>query len=442
MVRKKNASFVGSPAVDVVRDASIFQRWIGNTAGDLQLLYDRVTGENSHSSSDTINHSGSGRGCPLALPITSQQIERNLRIAGTINQDDFYIIAAPVFGAPGTQTHIIEVDTTQYDDDQMTAEVRDTSWALVSGPVVGRRPGGGRAVRFVVTLGQGWQYVAIKKFLRHDDIDPNGFLNGWRMWPEWLNPGASNGLTIDGSSAAGKPFAVQTSLTPTTMASQVIDDSMVTTDPPLDPWVLTRLNRITGTMWEYLTGSPVPGNNTTTCTSNRNHDRSVFTSEPLLEMPITSVALSCMKTSNVTTKNDFVGTIGTGAPTGGPIDWVRYPQTATGTIVITRNNFYLPPFENTSGLSHLSGRVLILDYNTGGIGGNWQARFVLGSITSSWATFTNIAGTNLYVATLTSLGYTSPGAGNVMRLEMQNTVSGSIVGQEIIVLGYGLAFDL
>ena len=441
MARKKSASFVGSPVGDTVRDASIFARWIGNAAGDFQLLYDRVTGENAHSSSDTINHSGNGRGCPLALPIVSQQIERNLRIVGTVNQDDFFIILVPVFGAPGTQTHVVEVDTTQFEDDQMTAEVRDGSWALVSGPVVGNRPGGGRAMRFVVTLGQGWQYLAIKKYLRHDDVDPNGYLNGWRMWPEWLAPGESNGLTVTGSTAAGAPYPVQSTLTPATVAPQVIDDAMVAADSPLDPWVLTRLNRLWGTLWEYFTGAPVPGNNATTCATTRDHSQTSFTAEPLPEMPVASVALGCIKERNVTIKSDFVGTIGTGSPIEGPIDWVRYPQTATGAILVSQASMWLPPFANASPASNLDVVVVICDYNTGVIGGNWQARVVNPTSTSGWSTFTRISTTNLWTATIASVGF-SAGNENRMQIELQNTVGGSIVGQEIVVLGYGLAFDL
>lgn len=404
-------------------------------------MYDRLTGENSHSASDTINHSGNGRGCPIALPIVSQQIERNLRIVGAINQDDFFIIVVPVFGAPGTQTHIVEVDTTQFDDDQMTAEVRDSSWALVSGPVVGHRPGGGRAMRFKVTLGQGWQYLAVKKYLRHDDVDPNGYLTGWRMWPEWLAPGESNGLSIAALPTSSDRFASQATLTPAVVASQVIDDAMVAADSPLDPWVLTRLNRLWGAAWEFVTGAPVPGNNAITCATTRNHDQLNFTAEPLLELPMASIAVGCVSERSITIKNNFVGTIGTGAPIEGPIDWVRYPQTATGVVTISRASMWLPAFASASPASNLDVVVLICDYNTGGIGGNWQARIDNPTSISGWSTFTRISTTNLWTATIASVGF-GAGVENNMSLQLQNTVGGSIVGQEIVVLGWGLAFDL
>ncbi len=444
MARKKNASFVGSPTVDVARDSSIFARWVANAAGDLALVYDKITGENGHSATDTINHSGSGRGCPLALPIGSQQINRNLRIVGAVNQADFYILVFPVFVAAGTQRYVLEVDTTQYDDDQITAEVRSTAWAIVDDPQIGTRepPGrGGLTVRFFLTLGAGWQYVAVKKYLRHDDVDPNGYLHSWRMWPEWLAPGSSNGLTVAGSGAAGNPYASMSSITPAIMASETIDSDMVKDNSPLDAWVLTRLNRQLGALWEHLTGAPIPGAETATCATLRNHDRVVFPAEPLIEFPMMSLALSCMKVDNVTIKSDFVGTMATTAPIEGPIDWVRYPQTTVaGTVVaVSRTYVYFPSFRDFAGGSALAGRVLILDYSTAGIGGNWQARFTIDGNVSAWVSFSAIAGTNLYQATFTGLLFSADAACETV-LEIRNNTAGAIGGQEIIVLGYGLAF--
>jgi hypothetical protein len=444
MARKKNATFVGSPVVDVVRDAPIMSRWFDAAAGDFALVFDKITGENGHSATDTIDHSGNGRGCPMAMPVASQQIERDLKISGTtVTAGYFYIVVVPVFCPVGTQQYVIEVDGTRFENEEpIIAEVRSTAWALTDTEVGNwDTPRGDFTARFFVTLGLGWQYVAIRKWVRRTADDENGYFHAWRMWPHWPQAGEGNGLSVVGSGAAGNLFASRSSLTPAVAAEHHIDTAMTDRDAPLDAWALTRLNRMIGATWEYLTGSPVPGNNTVTCTTTRDHTRASFTAEPLLEMPMTSVALSCMRVDNVTAKSDFVGTIGTGAPTDGPVNWVRYPQTATGTIVITRNELFFPPFVGTAGASDLDARVIILDYNTGSIGGNWQARFVIGAATSAWVTFVKITGTNLYEAVFSSLGFTAAAA-NQIRLELQNTVGGVIAGQEIIVLGYGMAFDV
>lgn len=448
MARKKNASFVGSPVVDVARDASIYSRTIDNAAGDLQLLYDRITGENAHAAGELITHKGSGNGCPMYIPL-SQAIGRATRLAGAATETNYYILTIPVFIPTGQSNWILEVDATAYDEDEFRCEVRTTAWVLdtvVSGTQ--RVRDNVMTFSFPLVLVPGWQFLAIRRFLYLDDKDGFSFLSGWRLYPQILTPlrGPSNGLMPPSSAAAGNSAPSLSSLTPTVAGDNVIDAQMTATNSPLDPWVLTRMNRMIGALWEYLTGAPVPGNNTVTNGSLRNHNRATFTTEPLLEFPMVSVALSAMRVASVTVKADYLGTLSTSDPVEGPIDFVRYPQTTTsgGSPVvhtITGNDLWFPPFENTAGSSTLAGRVLILDYNTGGIGGNWQARFNLGGAVSSWVTFTAIAGTNLYMASFSSLGVTLAADNNRMRLEMQNTSgSATIAGQEIIVLGYSLAY--
>lgn len=445
MARKKNTSFVGSPVADVVRDASIYSRTVDNAAGDLQLLYDRVTGENAHTTSELITHKGAGNGCPMNIPAGAQNIGRNLRLVGAALERDYYILTIPVF-IPTNQTEwIFDVDVTTYDEDEVRCEVRSASWALTSAIPGARIERTDRITfRFRMTLGAGWQYLTVRRALYLDDKDGFSFLSGWRLYPQWLTQQLTNGLSSPTSTTAGNSAASLSTLSPSVAADNTIDGAMTAANSPLDAWVLTRVNRMVGAMWEYLTGAPVPGNNTITLATTRDHNRSVFTAEPLLELPIVSVALSAMRVSSTTTKADYLGTLSTSSPIEGPIDFVRYPQTTTSAgspvvHVITRNELQFPSFA-TGASSTLAGRVLILDYNTGGIGGNWQARFVIGAATSSWVTFVNIAGTNLYAASFSALGFTASAA-NQIRLEIQNTSgSASITGQEIIVLGYSLAF--
>lgn len=447
MARKKNSAFVGSPIVDVVRDASIYARTIDNAAGDLQLLYDRVTGENSHTSTELINHKGAGNGCPMNIPAGAQTIKRALRLVGLATEEDYYILTIPVF-IPTNQTEwIFDVDVDTYDEDEVRCEVRSTSWSILSSIVGTRIKREDRiTLRFRVTLGAGWQYLAVKRKLYLDDKDGFSFLTGWRLFPQWLTQQMSNGLSMPTSAAAGNNAASLSTLTPSVAADNTIDAQMTAANSPLDPWVLTRLNRMIGAMWEYLTGAPVPGNNTITLSTTRDHSRTSFTAEPLLELPMVSVGLSAMSTDSVGIKSSYIGTLSTASPVVGPIDFVRYPMTTTSggspvVHVITRNELMFPSFNGVAGSSSLAARVLILDYNTGGIGVNWQARLVIGTATSSWVTFANIAGTNLYSASFSSLGITLSGGANQVRLEIQNTSgSASITGQEIIVLGYSLAY--
>lgn len=449
MARKKNASFVGVPLRDVARDASIYSRTIDNAAGDLQLLYDRVTGENAHTVGELITHKGSGNGSPINIPIGAQSINRNLRVAGAGSSGlDHYIITIPIFVPNNTQAdYKLDVDVDTFDDEELFCESRSTSWALNFtdvGQVLRPERGDTTTVRFHLTLGSGWQYLAVRRRLFLDEEDTRAFLRGWRLYPWYFSEQTTNGLAIPGSAAAGNDYPSLSSLTPTVAADNTVDTAMTAPNSPLDPWVLTRLNRMAGALWEYLTGAPVPGNNTITLATTRDHNRSVFSAEPLVELPMVSVALSAFAVQCVTVKTNYLGTLSTSNPIQGPIDFVRYPQTTTSggspvVHIVSQNELWFPSFA-TGASSTLAARVLILDYSTGGIGGNWQARFVIGGVTSSWVTFAVIAGTNLYAASFSALNFTASAA-NQVRLEIQNTSgSASIAGQEIIVLGYSLAF--
>lgn len=450
MARKKNTSFVGSSVRDIARDASIYARVIDNAAGDLQLLYDRVTGENAHTAGELITHKGSGNGCPINIPHGSQMINRNLRLAGAGSSgQEYYIIIIPVFVPNNNQTlYKFDVDVDTYDDEQTICEVRSSTWALDSsdpGEVITPERGNATTVRYHLTLGAGWRFLAVKRKLYFDEVDTRALLSGWRLYPWYLSTQLTNGIDVPGSSAAGNPYPSLSTLTPTVAAQNTIDTAMTAANSPLDPWVLTRLNRMIGAMWEYLTGSPTPGNNTITLSTTRNHNRANFTAEPLIELPIVSVALSSLAVEAVTVKSSFLGALSTSDPVQGPIDFVRYPQTTTSggspvVHIVSQNELWFPSFP-TGGSSTLAGRVIIADYSAAGtIGGNWQARFVIGAATSAWVTFAVIGSTRLFQASFSALNFAASGA-NQVRLEIQNTSgSASITGQEIIVLGYSLAF--
>ena len=137
MARRKNASFVGVPVSETARDASIYSRTIDNAAGDFALVYDKITGANGHSSTDTINHSGSGRGCPMRLPYPSQTINRDIMLRGAGVESDYYILVLPVFIPVGVSEWNLEVDCevhpVRVNDGSLSVDVFSTSWAQVAG---------------------------------------------------------------------------------------------------------------------------------------------------------------------------------------------------------------------------------------------------------------------------------------------------------------------
>lgn len=437
MARKKNASFSGSPLSHTARDSSILSTWADDVAGDFALVFDKVTGANAHSSGDTVNHTGSGRGCPLSLPLASQHIGRSLVLSGTGNAEPYYILVVPVFVPNGTQTYVLEVDIASSLDDEVYAEIRDTSWAQPTttqpGALVSKDGGATTFYRWTLSLGVGWQYVVVSKNL-YPNVDVDNLIC-WRLYSDTPGTGESNGLDTPTSSAAGSPFATLATMTPATV--EVIDAAQVGDARPLDAWVLTRLNRQINTFWEYLTGGKVPGNNAVQCSTTRDLNQGTWTAEPSVDFPIASIALGCVPTA---APKPFLGTISTAAPTVGPINWTRYPQTQPLTTArpISRVRFYCPPFNTTTSL--LKGEAIFFAYN-GEVLSNWQARVLTGAGTSSaWATLTQIGSSNFWRATMTAVPFVAGGV-EVFQLEMQSTVLASPIDKEVLALGWALAFD-
>lgn len=440
MARKKNASFVGSPLSHTGRDSSIFSAWADDVAGDFALVFDKVTGANGHSSSDTVNHTGSGRGCPLSLPLANQHIGRSLVLAGAGNAESYYVLVVPIFVPNGTQAYRLEVEQGgNFLGEEIYAEIRDTSWTQLTTPQPGAlesiNDGATGFHRWYLSLGAGWQYLVVSRVLYPGDNVDN--LVCWRLYPDTPGTGEGNGLDTPTNSAAGSPFATLATMTPATV--EAIDAAQVGDARPLDSWVLTRLNRQINTLWEYLTGGKVPGNNATQCTTTRDLNQGTWTAEPSVDFPIASIALGCV--AEAAPKN-FLGALGTAAPTVGPINWTRYPQTQPLTTPrpISRIRAYCPPFNTTTSL--LKAEAIFFKYQSADANlSNWQARILTGAGTSSaWATLTQIGTSNFWRATMTAVPFVAGGV-EVFQLEMQSTVLASPIDKEVLVLGWALAFD-
>lgn len=113
MTRKKNTTFQGISVFDVDVDQPTFGRVVEAGIGDTALIFDRATGENGETS--VIDHTGSGSGCPLGLPLVNQRIGRSLNLTTPAAKDANggtglmiiapYVIAMP----PGEDTLVVEV---------------------------------------------------------------------------------------------------------------------------------------------------------------------------------------------------------------------------------------------------------------------------------------------------------------------------------------------
>lgn len=461
MARKRSASFVGSPPRDVVTDASIYERWLSDAAGDMALVADLVTGANS---TTPIDHTGAPLGCPIRVPLAAQHIDRSLILSGagvTVDEDDFYIIAVPVFvrtGEAGVYRLTVDVTAPYNSDSDVTVEVRDGSWTLNYGPTPGARvmiadPNAGRrsygddalvntggdiasnTIKWSITLGEGLQYLLVSRYCQFSDGDPVARLFSWTLEHDRTYAGTSNGLDVQGSAVVGDIYPAPSTLTPSTVLD--FHDEEIFEAGPLSGWVLTYLNRKINAFWEYITGAKIPGNATYQNATTWNNNRASFTAEASLEFPICISALGAiLSDSGKPSVDDYTDL----TPSEGLLDWMMHPTAHSTTNVVVESQYLrLPDF--ATGSSALKCSVLIHTPNSTGDAANWRFRVRNGTTLSNSGTATpvQIGSSNFHVATVTAIPFDA-GVDNALNLQLAHTSNGALT-QEIDILGCCYYYD-
>jgi hypothetical protein len=324
MARLRSTTPVGVPPRDTSPDASIFRRWLATSAGDVALASDLATGANS---TTPIDHSGAPLGCQLRMPLAAQHIGR---IIGNVSGSDgnYYILAVPVFVRAGeTGYYRLVVDVTPFGDDPVTLEVRNTSWTVTVNPTPGEREAApppvadglrsatpsNVSVSWTFLLATtGIHYILVKRFMR--DIDTGATLFRWALDHQRGSAGNSNGILVDGTAVQGSPYGALASYAPANVLE--FYDEEVAVDGPLSAWVTSRLNRKVNALWEYVTGGSLPGNVARQISNTWDNNRATWTSEALLEFPITCVALGA-STDIANPKTPDLSQLS---------GWIRYPN--------------------------------------------------------------------------------------------------------------------
>jgi len=416
MVRLKNAAFVGSPPRDVARDAPIMTRWLTNAASDAALVYDKMTGLNGEA--NTINHTGSGRGCPLSLPIVNQGLDALL--TSSAGAGDYYIWGAPIFigpGGPPFEAYRVEVDIFRRGPWLATScEVRSLAWALSDAGSL-ESDDADEYTRFAtLSLSAGWQYLLIRANISASAALDASRLRGVRCYPVRSSTGQNNGIApLDLTAPSGNPSPVPAALSSWTD----IDSGQVADDGPLDAWVLTKTNRNLSALWEYITGSPVSGNASMQMLNTV--DNTSPASEPLLAMPM--------------------GSWGTGAAdalASKPSDltlFERRPTTQAGSLNISRTWLQFPVFSSANN----PGNIRVLITGLSGTPTNWRITASTSAGSSSTVALTLISA-GWYTALITDLPYTSS-AGQFVALALSHATGGAVVNEPIYLVGWSLAFD-
>lgn len=445
MARIVSATPVGSPPRDVVADASVFKRWLEAAVGDAALAADLATGANGET---PINHTGAPLGCPLRIPLAAQHIGRSLALTGSATEESYYILAVPVFVRVGEGgAYRLTVSVSPYGDDDVYAEVRDSSWTLNYGPFPGQREapeplqGNGdlrrttrtdTEVSWVVTLGEGLQYLLVKRACYLDDTDPGATIYWWALDHDRTYAGEGNGLSLDGTTAIGSPYAALSTFTP----SKVLDfyTEEVREDGPLSAFVLARLNRKLNALWEYVTGAKIPGNVAYQGSTTWDNSRAKWTAEAQLEFPIAIVALG----GGVAAGGKPAATPMTLTPTTGLIDWVRYPTTHD----LTMDNFcgliFATPSFSTSS-SALKATILVEAPNGDSLA-DWRFDAIVDGLSAATEVApTQIAATDYWVATVTAIPFTESTT-NRINLRIRHTTAGAL-NHEVQILGATIYFD-
>lgn len=436
MARVRSGSPVGVTSRDVAPDTPIYARWLRAAVGDTALAHDLITGANS---TTAIDHSGAPLGCPLRMPLAAQHINRS--IVSTTTRE-YYIIGVPVFVRAGEAgQYRLRVNVTQFGNSIAipTLETRDSSWNIVQEPIAGVS-----AVRDVVTADTGsflentseWvfelpvgvTYLLVKR--RCDVADTGAALLSWSLDNARPSAPSSSGIFVDGSTLVGSPYDAQ----PSYLTSNNIEfyDEEVSPDIGLSAYVTSRLNRKLNALWEYVTGSRIPGNNAYKGTSTVNNNRSHWTNEALLEFPMTIAALGASASLS-----------GAKNPSASDLQgWIRYPVAHSTTpasfcgLTMFMPDFKSPPPPSTT--SDLKCTVLF-HASTGDSMADWRFDVdVSGSASGQFAP-TQLGTSGYWTATVTGIPFT-PNASNLVDVRIAHATGGGAI-KHTQMLGVCLYFD-
>lgn len=402
MTRSRNTAFRGITPPESDVDVKAYQRVLLECVQDFHRLFDVCTGENAISSFDTILHNGDGgAGSLLGVPIINTCVLKVpfLEDASTANVygGDLYIYAFPAFIPQGEDFYELVLEFASPDVD---LEVLDMAGASYYGGLVPSDYDGSRHRWRLQFAGTGERLLfAFRKNIENRGDIP---IRHVRMYSTRLNADVAPRLS---SSTGENPFDVPAAGSglpaDTATGVEILHDEMLVAQYALAGRIVTVLNRNLNAMWEYITGSPVPGNDEVTnadsgasnpATSRfMAHTRAPFTSEPLVEWPIFAEGAGCCRVDNGAFCVDNAN-----PGTDGVLDWhVPYPRDLAATTG-HQVRVFIPDFPT----SPARFKVLAIFINESGKGtpANWEARVTTVSGSSAWVFVTRVGTTDFWQA--------------------------------------------
>lgn len=431
MARVKNASFVGSPMVDVDVDTLTFQRTIKDAVGDSARAYDRATGSNGETG--TMIHDGAGRGCLLGIPWCNQWIGRNVGLRNATSgvakhggDGATYLAAAPFYVPPGENTAVVQV----WKDGLLACPYEQNAEAVVyttSGTVVVRAPFlEGTAVLDGLADGEHILTIEVvtRVILAANTFDSISIHTG-RVRGAGASPTRSTaddyGVTDPGTSP---------------IWWRDFDSEMFSPGLPINGFIIAGLNRSQHGLFEYLTGWPAGDNVSYTHEDNTGQDptrseflahaRAGFASEGVPSFPVQMVFLGAAK------RGYFV-VDAVEPPTEGMLEWYApWPKTSAALpLAIAKQRINWPDMPVVAGMLHVS----VLALQGPAFAGTWSMSTEQAGAHTATANFAAVGGgTNLLRAKTTFATFQPDNVGAIA-VSVNRTAGVRAVG-EIAILGY------
>ena len=428
MARKKNAAFVGASILDVDVDALTYTHTMANACGDTARIFDRVTGQNAHSASDTINHDGTaGRGSLLGVPIAAQWIGRNISVTspaagkdGSVGQT--WLIATPVFIPPGETALTVEVVGTFLQDLQLKAYFKTSAWAQVGdqlevtladkGSIKGNSVDAWRGSFTGLPSGLCYFFIEATTLAASTGDPGEGGVAFASLYSWGLYARRKKAVADVAARRASNIFGVTTPGATEGMANVSFDGALFANREALHGYLTAYENRNQNALEEYITGWPCGGNASYTHVDHDGaaapdasdparsrfmaHTRSLYAAEPEIAWPLWCEAFGAFKTDGGLVVDAVQ------PPTLGMLKWYA-PWSSSGALTTMRRlQMQYPDFQSAA--SRLKVACLV-GFDTGTIG-DWDV--TTGGVTAAFSTtFSGMpSGNCLAVATGTGLAFT------------------------------------
>lgn len=263
---------------DVDVDAPTFTRTVRRAQELLAVVYDRLTGENAET--DTINNRGAwGRGALLPHPIVQQELNApwsNVDTYMKTGSGRMCPVVMPIWLPPGEEIVDVFVDARVNTTYRPTANLTNAAGTFSSWqtPIaeIAQGPDGEIRMRFLFQLAGSISGVLYLRVMMPDDFTEmyGGTLSRFtvtrvtipRYRPQSGQPASSIEPARTPGNVPAQVYKTHPQTSPVPWRWRDIDDAMLGDSAPISSWALDAINRNANTLHEALTGTVIQGNRT------------------------------------------------------------------------------------------------------------------------------------------------------------------------------------